>query len=223
MRIMIFTDFRNFCASLQSLTPPRIEHISGFSDFILDYVNNKLQWNKYTPRIIRHYVYDGEYTTKLITRIKKDLEMAHASSASYELAAQQLLDKSARRQTAQQDFMKRANSFDFLELKYKPLQYQNGRVFQKGVDVQLAVDLVSHAYLNSYDVAIICSGDVDLIESIKLVKNLGKKVIVASCPEQTSTETFKACDHYINFTKLMQPHLDKISKIARASRNNGTP
>lgn len=219
MKIMVFTDFRNFCASLQSLTPPRIEHISGFSDFILDYVSSELQWDKYTPRIIRHYVYDGEYSAKLITRIKRDLESAQAKSATYEPDVRQTFDKSTRRQIAQQAFIERANAFDFLELRYKPLQYQNGRIFQKGVDVQLAVDLVSHAYLNSYDVAVICSGDVDLIESIKLVKNLGKKVIVASCPKQTAKEIFKACDHYINFTKLISEHLDKISKIVR----NSTP
>ena len=36
------------------------------------------------------------------------------------------------------------------------------------------------AHTNAYDVAIILSGDTDLIEAVKLVKNLGKTVIVIS-------------------------------------------
>lgn len=214
---MIFTDFRNFCKSLESLSPIRIEHISDFSNFIIEYVNTELDWEKYNPRIIRHYVYDGEYLDTTITKIKKDLDKAKIEKNN-ETFMQTLLDKSIRRQKAQQDFIYRANSFDFLELKFKPLQYQKGRVFQKGVDVQLAVDLVSHAYLQSYDVAVICSGDVDLIESIRLVKNLGKKVIIASCPDQTAKEIFKAADHYINFTKLDTKDLDKISKVIKNQR-----
>ena len=39
---------------------------------------------------------------------------------------------------------------------------------------------ISHAYQDNYDLAIVCSGDADLLESTNLVKNLGKKIIVVS-------------------------------------------
>lgn len=46
----------------------------------------------------------------------------------------------------------------------------------KGDDVHLAVDLLSGAFENLYDVAIIVSGDEDFVPALKKVQNLGKKV-----------------------------------------------
>jgi uncharacterized LabA/DUF88 family protein len=47
---------------------------------------------------------------------------------------------------------------------------------EKGVDVQIATDLLIGAYENMYDVAILVSSDTDLIPAIKKVRYLGKKV-----------------------------------------------
>ena len=52
----------------------------------------------------------------------------------------------------------------------------DGKYHEKGVDVQLAVDLLVGAYENSYDTAILLSSDTDLIPAIKKVKELGKAV-----------------------------------------------
>lgn len=46
----------------------------------------------------------------------------------------------------------------------------------KGDDIYLAVDLVSGAYENLYDTALIVSGDEDFVPAIKKVQKLGKKV-----------------------------------------------
>lgn len=46
----------------------------------------------------------------------------------------------------------------------------------KGDDVYLAIDLVSGAYENLYDTAIIVSGDEDFVPAIQKVKKLGKNV-----------------------------------------------
>lgn len=56
------------------------------------------------------------------------------------------------------------------------LMNNNGKFHEKGVDVQLAVDLLVGAYENTYDTAIILSSDTDLIPAIKKVKELGKSV-----------------------------------------------
>jgi len=87
------------------------------------------------------------------------------------------------------------NNFYFFEVRKKPLQYspKNG-IFQKGVDVQLAVDLVSNAYLNTYDISVIFSGDIDLLESLRTVKNLGKHVILISHDETVARDMKKEAD-----------------------------
>ncbi|WXG59131.1 MAG: NYN domain-containing protein [Candidatus Sedimenticola sp. (ex Thyasira tokunagai)] len=48
----------------------------------------------------------------------------------------------------------------------------------KGVDVHLTTDILSNAYLNNYDVALIVTGDADFIPAIEEVKRLGKIVYV---------------------------------------------
>ena len=52
----------------------------------------------------------------------------------------------------------------------------DGKYHEKGVDVQLAVDLLVGAYENTYDTAILLSSDTDLIPAIKKAKELGKAV-----------------------------------------------
>ena len=54
---------------------------------------------------------------------------------------------------------------------------QNDGVFhEKGVDVEIAVDIVRGAYEDTYDTAILISSDTDLIPAIKVAREKGKKV-----------------------------------------------
>lgn len=215
---MIFVDHQNFCRSLQEIDSYRQEKTSGLSDFIMDYLSKELKWYKHTPRLIRTYVYTGEYTDSLINKIDGHLKDEISRGMEIETAEkiQAELDKASRGRVAQKMALDAIrNNSSFLEIRTKPLQYSFSKVdvFQKGVDVQLAVDLVSHAYINSYDVAVVCSGDVDLIESIRLVKNLGKKVIILSHPQSIAKEIRKEADHFIDMSLLRADQLDRISHI----------
>ncbi len=49
----------------------------------------------------------------------------------------------------------------------------------KGVDIALTKDLLSHAFLNNYDVALLVAGDGDYVPLVQEVKRLGKVVYVA--------------------------------------------
>jgi uncharacterized LabA/DUF88 family protein len=49
---------------------------------------------------------------------------------------------------------------------------------QKGVDILMAIDAVSKAYQNQYDMAIFVVGDADFVPLIEAVKNAGKKTIL---------------------------------------------
>lgn len=55
---------------------------------------------------------------------------------------------------------------------------------EKGVDVALTKELLCHAFRDTFDDAIVVSGDQDYVEAIKEVKNLGKRVEVV---------TFRSC------------------------------
>ena len=220
MKIMIFTDHSNFFKSIFSLKKSRNQdrwlEYQKLNNFVINYLSKIPQYKKENLFHVRTYYYDGEYTDTLISKIKNHLEKLIRTPEDDEEKAlvQERLDKAERRIIAQKKEMDKMNSYYFIEAKLKPLQYshKNG-VFQKGVDVQLAVDLVSNAYLNNYDVAVLFSGDIDLYESVKLVKTLGKQVVIFSHNSLMAKGMIKICDSYKDIHRLKDTQLDEFTHI----------
>lgn len=68
------------------------------------------------------------------------------------------------------------------------------RYVEKGVDMRIGVDMLSLSSKGLIDVAILVSGDGDLAEAVKAVKELGKHVELATLPAGRSWELVKAAD-----------------------------
>ena len=73
----------------------------------------------------------------------------------------------------------------------------------KGDDIYLAVDLVSGAYENLYDTAIIISGDEDFVPAIQKTQKLGKKVINAYFKSTSSSYLKHICDESFCIDKII--------------------
>lgn len=69
---------------------------------------------------------------------------------------------------------------------------------EKGIDVSIAVDMLTMAVKNIYDTAILISGDGDFDKAIKGVKDLGKHVENAYFNKGHSRQLMKICDRFIN-------------------------
>lgn len=67
---------------------------------------------------------------------------------------------------------------------------------QKEVDVALACELLEHAMMNHYDVAIVVSGDRDFVPAMQKVQAAGKRVEVASFSGTCSSQSKNAADVY---------------------------
>ncbi|MBD3195684.1 MAG: NYN domain-containing protein [Candidatus Lokiarchaeota archaeon] len=52
------------------------------------------------------------------------------------------------------------------------------KTFEKKVDVKISIDMVSYAYEDAYDVAVLVSGDGDFLPVIRKVKDLNKEIEV---------------------------------------------
>ncbi|MEW6295983.1 MAG: NYN domain-containing protein [Candidatus Diapherotrites archaeon] len=65
------------------------------------------------------------------------------------------------------------------------------------ISCYLATDMLSFAYENIYDTAIIVSGDGDFVPTIKRVQKLGKKVVNAYFRVSSSNFLKKVCDSSI--------------------------
>lgn len=71
---------------------------------------------------------------------------------------------------------------------------KRSRYQEKGVDMRIGVDMLAAASKGLYDVAILVSGDGDLVEAVKAVKDLGKHVELATFPKGRSDELAAAAD-----------------------------
>ncbi len=68
------------------------------------------------------------------------------------------------------------------------------RYVEKGVDMRIGIDLLVGASRNLYDTAILVSGDGDLSEAVKAVKELGKHVELGALPSGRSWELVQVAD-----------------------------
>ncbi|EKD67375.1 MAG: hypothetical protein ACD_48C00448G0001, partial [uncultured bacterium] len=69
---------------------------------------------------------------------------------------------------------------------------------EKGVDVHLAIDMVTHAFLHRYDEMIIWTGDADFVYAVEIVRRLGIPVHAVFLPNRFSLGlAYKATDSIV--------------------------
>ncbi len=92
------------------------------------------------------------------------------------------LKEEPQRYRDQQAFFTSVNAIPYSELRLGRLVYHNwpnSPPYEKGVDIQLATDMITHSFKNNYDVAVLVAGDNDFVGAIQAVKDNGKNVEVA--------------------------------------------
>jgi uncharacterized LabA/DUF88 family protein len=101
----------------------------------------------------------------------------------------------------QQSFFSSVAAIPYCELRLGRLVYvnwPNTPPYEKGVDIQLATDMLTHCFRSNYDVAILVAGDNDYVGAIQAVKDSGKHVEVALFgKEQTSRALREVSDKVI--------------------------
>ncbi len=89
----------------------------------------------------------------------------------------------------------------------------DGRLVQKEVDVSLACEMLEHALMNHFDVAIVVSGDRDFVPAMQKVQAAGKRVEVASFKGSVNKECIKTADVYRQLDDIpflmMRPAFDE--------------
>ncbi|MFC1593193.1 NYN domain-containing protein [Candidatus Omnitrophota bacterium] len=101
----------------------------------------------------------------------------------------------------QQKFFIGINAIPYCELRLGRLVYNNwpnSPPYEKGVDILLATDMITHSFKNNYNDAILVAGDNDYVGAIQAVKDNGKNVEVALFgKEQSSVQLRKVADKII--------------------------
>lgn len=222
MRILILIDAKNFENGFFNLCRKRgkFRYIDFYklNNFIIEYLRMNLQYKDCELLHLRTYFYTGEYTDLLIKKIEKYLE-EHPEETDI---IKSLLEKCKKEQEKQKTFFNFAKNYYFFEVKAKPLQfsYSDTKIIQKGVDVQLASDLVDFTHKNTFDIAVVLSGDIDLLESVKIAKSMGKHIILFGDESVTAEEMKKYSDIFINLGRFTEDQIDKFSHIPKNKDKN---
>ncbi len=107
----------------------------------------------------------------------------------------------------QQKFFNSITTIPYCELRLGRLVYNNWPAappYEKGVDIQLATDMITHSFKNNYDVAILVAGDNDFVGAIQAVKDNGNNLEVALFgKERTSLQLRKVTDRVIDINKRL--------------------
>ncbi|MBO8128949.1 MAG: NYN domain-containing protein [Peptococcaceae bacterium] len=72
---------------------------------------------------------------------------------------------------------------------------------EKQTDVNIATDLLTKAFFNAYDTAILISADSDYSTAVKTVKRLGKVVEIAITKNQKAARMKYLADSYVEMSK----------------------
>ncbi len=101
----------------------------------------------------------------------------------------------------QQRFFNRLRQIPYLTTKLGRLERRGNTVVEKGVDINIAVDMLKYAHNDAYDTAILVSGDGDFALAIEAVKDTGKHVEVAAASSSQAYHLRSACDRFIALDK----------------------
>jgi Uncharacterized conserved protein len=82
----------------------------------------------------------------------------------------------------------------------------SGEFLEKEVDIMLATDMLSLAYKNAYDTAILVTGDSDFSYTVEEIQSLGKRVENASFKKTSSYILRKVCDRFT----LLDDYIDRF-------------
>lgn len=74
-------------------------------------------------------------------------------------------------------------------------------VEEKGTDINIATHVITKAFLNSYDIAVIVSGDSDYIPVLNVLETLGKTSVVVGVERQNITRLRQNSDDAICLDK----------------------
>ncbi len=123
----------------------------------------------------------------------------------------------------QQKFLDSLYDTPYVEVRLGIWKQRGDIMVEKGVDVMLATDLVTNAYKDHYDTAIVVSGDADFYPALQAVKDVGKHIEVAAFDMNLSAESSRVADVVQKFNKtwftgLWMTRAQARSRSAAASR-----
>lgn len=77
---------------------------------------------------------------------------------------------------AHQSFLNYLKRVPYVSVRLGRLERRGDSFVEKGVDINIAVDMLRLAYARAYDAAVLVSGDGDFVEVIRVIQDMGIQV-----------------------------------------------
>ncbi len=122
----------------------------------------------------------GEYFefSEFLSAIEKEIKIDHVSFyGTYMRADQKTTKKAKLLALAQKEFFDSTKDVKKLDFYRGHFSKTSGK--EKGVDMHMGIDMAVGACTNTYDVAVIVTGDADLLYAVETAKKFGKDTILA--------------------------------------------
>jgi uncharacterized LabA/DUF88 family protein len=177
-RVAVFIDGSNLYFKLRTLIPHKMDFIRyRYGDMVESLLTTD-----------ERLVYTGYYVG-----VVRDTKRSHDLTKTADLIQnQQKLFEQLRHQQ--------------IEIVKGYLLERDGKFFEKGVDVRLAVDIVTMAQVKKYDTAIIISSDTDLIPAMQAAQRMKREIVHVGFEHQPSLSLIR----YANRSRLItRPEAEK--------------
>jgi uncharacterized LabA/DUF88 family protein len=121
----------------------------------------------------------------------------------------------------QQRFLAALKHLPFFTVRTRPLRYSTDKKkkWEKGIDILIATDMLSGAYLNGYDTVMLVSGDGDFAPVLDEIKKMGKRVENAFFLHGRADALVASCDVFVSLNKEMLK--DCLRKKAASTTGGG--
>jgi len=89
---------------------------------------------------------------------------------------------SSRAAKDQQRFFDKLRMIPYFDVRLGRLEPRGGTFVEKGIDIAIAVDMVTMGYRDAFDTAILVSSDGDFAQAVDAIRETGRHVEVACFP-----------------------------------------
>jgi uncharacterized LabA/DUF88 family protein len=155
-----------------------------------------------------HGLKDNQYNTAIkLDQISKILCGRRKYIRTYYYNASVRKEDNEIRYQNQQKFFDKLRKTSYITLKLGRLERRPEGMVEKGVDVNIVVDMLCLAFNNAFDTAILISGDGDFATAIESVKAYGKHTENAYFNKGSSYHLRQACDIFIPLEEIISKTL----------------
>jgi len=203
-RVMIFIDGAYLRRNMKKM----FQHDEINYELLVNELRTFTSYGKLFPELIRAYYYDANFKAEQTDMILDNDDDIELDPVAMDMLAPIYEEKQSIFRE-QEKYLKQFKNYDYFEVRLGRLKKTKRGLKQKGVDTIIAIDMISKAYENHYDVAVLLSGDDDLLDVVNIVKNTGKRVFGAFFEKTISQELQDSFDKRkiltMEYMKNIQP------------------